>query len=98
MNCCFQSLTSNDIEVLMRAAATGNQEYIQSCLTGTKKSISNHVHIKDRFGQTAAHWSAYRGQIHILKMLIENGASMSIKDMDGRVCLHWAVRKERTSW
>lgn len=82
----------------MRAAATGNQEYIQSCLTGTKKSISNHVHIKDRFGQTAAHWSAYRGQIHILKMLIENGASMSIKDMDGRVCLHWAVRKERTSW
>jgi hypothetical protein len=81
----------------MRAASTGNQEYIESCLSGNQKSVAVVVHTKDRFGQTAAHWAAYRGQIHILKLLIAAGASMDTKDMDGRVTLHWAVRKERAA-
>ena len=78
----------------MRAAATGNSEYITSCLSSAKTIT---VNAKDRFGQTAAHWSSYRGQIHVLKILIQAGASMETKDMDGRVTLHWAVRKERAA-
>jgi ankyrin repeat protein len=94
MNCCSNNLSSEEIDQLMRAAATGNQAYVQSCLSSSEVKT---VNAKDRFGQTAAHWSAYRGQIHILKLLIEAGASMSVKDMDGRTTLHWAVRKERAS-
>ena len=78
----------------MRAAASGNVQYISSCLSSSKEATCS---TKDRFGQTAAHWAAYRGQLHILKMLIEAGASMETKDTDGRTTLHWAVRKERAA-
>jgi hypothetical protein len=95
MLCCASSaLTSEETEDLMRAAGSGNEAYVSSCLSSAKQIT---VEARDRFGQTAAHWSAYRGKLHILKLLIEAGASMDTKDMDGRVTLHWAVRKERAS-
>ena len=94
MICCSNNLSSEEIDQLMRAAATGNQVFVASCLSSSEVKT---VNAKDRFGQTAAHWSSYRGQIHILKLLVEAGASMSVKDMDGRTTLHWAVRKERAS-
>lgn len=95
MNCCSSStLSGEEVEQLMRAAASGNVQYISSCLSSSKEATCS---TKDRFGQTAAHWAAYRGQLHILKMLIEAGASMETKDTDGRTTLHWAVRKERAA-
>jgi len=95
MNCCsLSALSGEEVEQLMRAAASGNVQYISSCLSSSKEATCS---TKDRFGQTAAHWAAYRGQLHILKMLIEAGASMETKDTDGRMTLHWAVRKERAA-
>ena len=77
----------------MRAAAVGNAAFVESCL-GTPALL----HAKDRFGQTATHWAAYRGQIRILRMLVGAAGprALSERDKDGRTALHWAVRKDRT--
>ena len=87
---CFAT-NQQDIDELMRAASIGNEEYIRSALRTPALLTA-----QDRFGQTAVHWAAYRGQLHILRMLVEAGGSLTQRDNDGRVALHWAVRKDRT--
>jgi hypothetical protein len=87
---CFAT-NQQDIDELMRAASIGNVEYIRSAVRTPAL-----LDARDRFGQTAVHWAAYRGQLQVLQLLVEAGGSLSLRDNDGRVALHWAVRKDRT--
>ena len=44
-----------------------------------KSQCNNVDHCRDREeGGTALHWAAYHGQLDIVKMLIEKGASMEL--------------------
>ena len=91
MACSCFATNQQDIDELMRAASIGNEAYIRSALRTPALLTA-----QDRFGQTAVHWAAYRGQLQILQLLVEAGGSLSQQDNDGRVALHWAVRKDRT--
>ena len=50
-------------------------------------------HCRDeREGGTALHWAAYYGRLDIVKMLIENGASMGLKLILYNEALHvWSI-------
>ena len=53
--------------------------YTQNIKRWLKCQHRNMDHCRDcKEGGTALHWAAYHGQLYIVKMLIENGASMGL--------------------
>jgi|688.fasta_scaffold1266602_1 ankyrin repeat protein len=39
------------------------------------------------------HWASGRGDLHVVKVLVEKGADVNLKDMSGRTPLHAAAEK-----
>ena len=50
------------------------------------------VHDKDKYGRTPLHRAIAYGSVQSLKLLLDRGAAISIKDGEGYNALHWAVQ------
>jgi ankyrin repeat protein len=57
-------------------------------------SHKNSLDYRDRYGMTALHRAAIRGNIETIKDLIEKGAEINARDNYGWTPLHWAVFKQ----
>lgn len=58
-----------------------------------KSSITN-VDEVDENGMTMLMWACDRGQLEIVRYLVERGADLNKQDSDGQTCLHYAVSCE----
>ena len=47
------------------------------------------------YGNTPLHWAAHKGYTDVMKILLERGARLDIKNNDGELPLHVAARKDR---
>ena len=45
---------------------------------------------------TALMWAAFHGKPSHIKMLLENGADPSLKDVDGMTAAHWSIQRHDT--
>ena len=45
---------------------------------------------------TALMWAAFHGRTEQVRVLIENGADPSLKDMDGMTAVHWSIQRHDT--
>lgn len=52
------------------------------------------LNIVNRFGHTALHLAVLAGQPHITKILVDSGASISIRDFNGDTPFHIAVQRK----
>jgi len=59
-----------------------------------KSSPSNLVNETDQYGRTALAWASYKGHAEVMKMLLEYGADMNIKDKKGRMALHYTCEAQ----
>lgn len=57
-----------------------------------KVSLKSYINIEDEFGNTAILYAAYRGNIHIVKSLINYGADANAKSKKGLNVLHMAAQ------
>ena len=57
-------------------------------------SQKNSMDHQDRYGMTSLHHAVIRGDIEIIKNLIEKGAGINVRDNYGWTPLHWAVFKQ----
>lgn len=48
-------------------------------------------------GQTPAHLACYHGEVNCLKILLDSGCDVTIRDLVGRTCLDMAMMTDQTS-
>ncbi|KAI8514584.1 Unconventional myosin-XVI [Branchiostoma belcheri] len=48
------------------------------------------------YGETALHWASRYGQTGVVKLLIQHGADVGARDIDGGTALHLAIRNGHT--
>merc|ERR1712224_188549 len=49
------------------------------------------------FGETPLHWACKTGSKEIVKLLLKEGASITVHDGDGNTPLHWAAEYDNKS-
>ncbi|KAI9699589.1 MAG: hypothetical protein M1820_007088 [Bogoriella megaspora] len=95
--------TKRDRTPLRQAAAHGFTEVVEDLLHMIKSSDIDHDTMINKAdtkkGRTALHCAAYRGQTDSVRVLLEQGASVSIKDHEGKTPLvigyeQWALSEE----
>ncbi|MDQ8208060.1 ankyrin repeat domain-containing protein [Coraliomargarita sp. SDUM461003] len=85
------TLTSYSGESLYHwAASSGSSDALEFV-----KRLGLNINVPNRQGQTALLRSAQRGDVTVVKWLIENGADPTIADRSKRTPLYWAERNKR---
>lgn len=85
-------ITDPDVTPLIRWASIGNFEHVSSLLhTG-----------QDPNGHSQREWTALMaaslaGSVDVVRLLLENGARVNDRDMNGRTALHYAVERPEAS-
>ncbi|KAJ1481393.1 ankyrin repeat-containing domain protein [Baffinella frigidus] len=51
------------------------------------------VNDRDAIGCTALHWAALNDRVSLMKLLIQNGAELTVPGNDGHTAMHWAALK-----
>ena len=75
---------------LHAAARNGNAELVQDILEGRNGQAKVSINSQNSTGQTAMHLAAKWSRLNVIKLLIEAGADMEIKDRRGRTPFHEA--------
>ena len=73
---------------LHAAARNGNAELVQDILEGRNGQAKVSINSQNSTGQTAMHLAAKWSRLNVIKLLIEAGADMEIKDRRGRTPFH----------
>lgn len=81
------SQTNSTADQLVRAAAQGQLETVQSLL----QEISHGMVDIRSGGKTALQVASHQGHAHIVKLLLLNKAAVNTSDSDGDTCLHYAA-------
>ncbi|XP_022129983.2 NF-kappa-B inhibitor cactus [Pieris rapae] len=91
------------IKILFEQDEDGDTQLHIAAVHGCATSVSTLIkicpekkllNIVNRYGHTALHLAVLAGQPHITKMLVEAGASISVRDFNGETPLHIAVQKK----
>lgn len=80
---CMQAL--NKIPALIRATQNGDAKEIQNLL-----DKGHDVDTRDSDDCTSLHWAADKGNVEIIRLLIQRGASLIAKDVDGMTPIEYA--------
>uniref|UniRef100_A0A7S4PM72 Uncharacterized protein n=2 Tax=Guillardia theta TaxID=55529 RepID=A0A7S4PM72_GUITH len=72
------------------AARDGNQEKVEEILEGKNGQVKVSIDAIDASGQTALHLAAKWGRLPVVKVLIDSGANLEIKDRKGRTAMDLA--------
>ncbi|CAF4905064.1 unnamed protein product [Pieris macdunnoughi] len=91
------------INILFEQDEDGDTQLHIAAVHGCQKSVSTLIkicpekkllNIVNRYGHTALHLAVLAGQPYITKMLVDAGASLSVRDYNGETPLHIAVNKK----
>jgi palmitoyltransferase len=69
----------------------------QMKLRTNSKTVQDWINLQSQSGYTSLHYAAFRGNIDVIKMLIENGATIDICNNEGLNVLHLAAQGNKTS-
>lgn len=72
------------------AAQHGQTFSLLFLIAASRQSI---IDCTDLHGRTALIWAAYRGHDEAVKVLLEEGSQVTLKDRSGNTALHWATIK-----
>ncbi|KAK3658847.1 ankyrin repeat-containing protein [Elasticomyces elasticus] len=91
----------NGNSVLHYCSANGLTELLPTLLSQLKSSdvAANQVQLINRqnaLGNTSLHWAAYNGHLAVVKMLLEAGADMWIKNAAGHLAMFEAERADKS--
>eukprot|EP01016_Furgasonia_blochmanni_P004445 TRINITY_DN11729_c0_g1_i4.p1 TRINITY_DN11729_c0_g1~~TRINITY_DN11729_c0_g1_i4.p1 ORF type:complete len:636 (+),score=71.87 TRINITY_DN11729_c0_g1_i4:81-1988(+) len=73
----------------IRAAKRGDWKTIGKMLRANRYYVFDYDHIE----QTALHWASKRGDVEIVRMLLEHGANVNSTDLTEKNALHYAIRE-----
>lgn len=69
----------------------------QTKLKTNSNVLKDWINMKSNNGYTSLHYAAFRGNIDVIKLLIENGANIDICNNEGLNVLHLAAQGNKTS-
>ncbi|XP_069775679.1 histone-lysine N-methyltransferase EHMT2-like isoform X3 [Narcine bancroftii] len=72
---------------LHHAAKNGNVQMVQFLLATGQVDLNT----QDSGGWTPVIWAAEHKHIEIIRLLLDRGASVALKDNEENICLHWAA-------
>jgi len=82
---------ANDEQPLLENEKTISDWVKEGNLEKIKNFVGN-INVNDIMGMAPIHWASDRGDIHILKFLVEDrSADVNLKDNTGQTALHYAV-------
>lgn len=85
------STFANDEQPLLENEKTISDWVKEGDLEKIKK-FSGNINVNDAMGMAPIHWASDRGDLNILKFLIENlSADVNLQDSTGQTALHYAV-------
>jgi len=60
------------------------------------RASSREINLRDSFGCTATHYAASHGSVEALRILIDGGADLTVKDLESRwTVLHRAIHSHK---
>ena len=71
--------------------------YCKKKLNDEKEKLEDFINKKNEQGVTALHYASFRGNIQIIKLLVENGAKIDITTNRGLNVIHYAAQGNRSS-
>ncbi|KAL0337545.1 UNVERIFIED_CONTAM: protein S-acyltransferase 24, partial [Sesamum calycinum] len=77
------------------AAAYGD---MGSCRGWSREKHGGDINACDHQGQTALHWSAVRGAVQVAELLLQEGARLSVTDVNGYQTTHVAAQYGQTAF
>ena len=80
---------SDEILELLQIVSLGQIRALENLLSRSKNLDVNE---KDEYGNFAAIIAARRNDLDMLKLLVEHGAKLDLKDGFGRTIMGWAIK------
>ncbi|KAM6899978.1 histone-lysine N-methyltransferase EHMT2 [Xenentodon cancila] len=84
---CVYHIEDDGYTGLHHAAKLGNLEIVNMLLETGQVDVN----AQDSGGWTPVIWAAEHKHVEVIKVLLNRGADVSIKDKELNVCLHWAA-------
>ena len=69
--------------------------FINDCKEKIPDELKNFINVKNDQGVTAIHYASFRGNVKIIKLLIDNGADITIKTNRDLNVIHYACQGNR---
>lgn len=94
----WESVDNNGFTCLILACNINNKEIIEAILNIVKKklvddtNLSKWINLKADNGFNALHYSAYRGNLEAIKLLVKFGCNLDIKNDNGLNIMHLAAQ------
>ena len=71
--------------------------FLEYCKDNNKEGLKNFINEQNDLGVTAIHYAAFRGNVKIIKLLIENGADINIKTKRQLNIIHYCAQGNKPS-
>ncbi|KAJ1438315.1 hypothetical protein B484DRAFT_213655 [Ochromonadaceae sp. CCMP2298] len=68
------------VQVLINAVGRGDVRAVRTLLSGSAESVAGLVNAKNEQGKTAVHLACAWGHLELLRLLLEKGADIGVKD------------------
>lgn len=92
----FKGLHRSDMggTLLMWASYGGYEALVKECVARIKvrNSKEKYINFKNDYGHTALMFAAITGRLTVIKLLIKNGADVTIQDKQGFTAREWAEK------
>jgi hypothetical protein len=87
----------NGWTAFMQAAFSDRAEFLRRLISlcPEQSSIKDYINLKCKDGDTALHYACCQDSIECIEILIEHGADVTIKDLDGETCSDVAKPKAK---
>ncbi|CAD8134719.1 unnamed protein product [Paramecium pentaurelia] len=89
----------NQNNCIHMVSANGHLSILEQIIQYSKKiniDLYKLINHQNQYGCTPLHWAVFNNQLAIIPVLLQNGADIKIKNLNGLTCIEEAIQLDKT--